>query len=224
MRLRKSARELTALRGAGGLLKQICADASEFIKQSRKECEVVADIDRLARDKGVEDIRIMVGGKRLQPPSSKMSASVSDHWAVYLAIQHDRYWIETGRTYVLSENAKLHSAYFKAQEIVAQLAAQLKPGESVSAIEQAARTHLGEFYATASIYGLGNGIGLSQWEPPYLSEDEARQMGVSGNTSFLAQNMTVALRVVFETEGKLVIFGDAYQVTPEGPKSLVGTD
>ena len=65
----------------------------------RKEYEIVADIDRLARDKGVEDIRILAGEKRLQPPSFKMMANVSTHWAVYLAIQHERYWVEVGRTY-----------------------------------------------------------------------------------------------------------------------------
>ena len=220
MRLRKSARELAALCSAGHALREISDRANDFIKQGRKEYEVIADIDRLARDKGVEDIRIMAGGKRLQPPSAKMTTIMDDHWAMYLAIQHDRYWVETGRTYVLSENAKLQGAYHKAQEIVAQMAAQLKPGESVSAIDQIARTHLGEFYATASMYGLGNGIGLSQWEPPFLSENEARQMGMSGNTTSLEPGMTVALRVVFETQGKLILFGDSFQTTASGGRSL----
>ena len=30
---------------------------------------------------------------------------------------------------------------------------------------------LGEFYATASVYGLANGIGLNQWEAPFLNEE-----------------------------------------------------
>ena len=220
MRLHKSARELAALCSAGHVLREIFDRANDFIKQGRKEYEIIADIDRLARDKGVEDIRIMAGGKRLQPPSAKMTTIMDDHWAMYLAIQHDRYWVETGRTYVLSENAKLQGAYRRAQEIVAQMAAQLKPGESVSAIDQTARMHLGEFYATASMYGLGNGIGLSQWEPPFLSENEARQMGVSGDPISLELGMTVALRVVFETQGKLILFGDSFQTTASGGRSL----
>ena len=127
MRLPKSAKELAALRVAGRVLNEISDGAREFIKPGRKEYEIVADIDRLARDKGVEDIRILAGEKRLQPPSFKMTANVGNHWAVYLAIQHERYWVEVGRTYVLSGDSKLQSAYQKAQEIVAQMAMQLKP-------------------------------------------------------------------------------------------------
>lgn len=222
MRLQKSARELVALREAGRVLNEISGGARELIKPGRKEYEIVADIDRLARDRGVEDIRILAGEKRLQAPSFKMTASVGNHWAVYLAIQHERYWVEVGRTYVLSGDSKLQSPYQKAQEIVAQMAAQLKPDNSVRFIDETARKLLGEFYATAANYGLGNGIGLNQWEAPFLSEDEARQVGSpSAGATQLNENMTLALRVAFETGGKLILFGESYLVTPDGPKSLL---
>lgn len=223
MRLQKSAKELAALREAGRVLNEIWQGARERIGPGRKEYEIVADIDRLARDKGVEDIRILAGEKRLQPPSFKMTANVGNHWALYLAIQHERYWTEVGRTYVSSDQPKLQSAYQKAQEIVTQMAMQLKRGNSIKAIDETARNQLGEFYATAGTYGLGNGIGLNQWEAPFLSEDEARQVGsTSLGATLLNENMTLALRVAFETEGKLILFGDSYEVTPDGPKSLTG--
>ena len=222
IRLRKTSRELAAMGEAGRLLSEICQDAAAVIKPGRKEYEIVADIDRLARDKGAEDIRILAGEKRLNPPSFKQAASIGTHWAVYFAVQHERYWAEAGRTYVLSSESKLQSAYQKAREIVAQMAAQLKPGNSVKAIEETARKQLGEFYAAASNYGLGNGIGLNQWEAPFLNEDEARQVGSPAvGATELDDNMTLALRVAFETEGKLILFGDSYEVTPDGPKSLI---
>jgi Xaa-Pro aminopeptidase len=223
MRLQKSAQELNAMGEAGRVLNEICHDAQKVIKPGRKEYEIVADIDRLARDRGVEDIRILAGEKRLQPPSFKQSADLGTHWAVYLAVQHERYWAEAGRTYVLSGDPKLQAAYQKAQEIVARMAAQLKPGNAVAAIDDSARQQLGEFYATAAIYGLGNGIGLNQWEAPFLSEDDARQVGaLSVGAAILSENMTVALRIAFETEGKLVLFGDSFQVTATGAASLLG--
>src|SRR5215470_1584149 len=158
MRLKKSDRELAALRGAGRVLGEICEGAKTFIKPGRKEYEIIADIDRLARDKGVEDIRILAGERRLQPPGAKMTASLGNHWAAHLAIQHDRYWVEAGRAYILSDDSKLQNAYEKAQEVVAQMAAQLKPGNPVAAVDATARKQLGEFYAAASVYGFGNGI------------------------------------------------------------------
>ena len=221
MRLQKSAKELAALREAGRVLNEIWHDARERISPARKEYEIVADIDRLARDKGVEDIRILAGEKRLQPPSFKMTADVGNHWALYLAIQHERYWVEVGRTYVSSREPKVQGAYQKAQEIVAQMAVQLKRGNAIQAIDETARKQLGEFYATAANYGLGNGIGLNQWEAPFFSEDEARQVGSSSvGATLVNENMTLALRVAFETEGKLIFYGDSYEVTPDGPKSL----
>jgi Xaa-Pro aminopeptidase len=217
----KTARELTAMRAAGRLLKEVCDGAQAFIKQGRKEYEIVADIDRLARDKGAEDIRILAGEKRLNPPSFKQSANFGNHWAIYLAVQHERYWAEAGRSFVLSNDAKLQAAYQKAQEIVGQMAAQLKPGGAVAAIDETARRALGKFYATASIYGLANGIGLNQWEAPFLNEDDAREVGaLSMGTTLLSEGMVLALRVAFESEGKVILFGDSVQVMATGPMLL----
>ena len=222
LRLVKSARELAAMRDAGRVLKEICSESQKFITPGRKEYEIVAEIDRLARDKGAEDIRILAGEKRLNPPSFKQSASPGTHWAVYLAMQHERYWVEAARTYVLSEDAKIQAAYEKAQEIVAQVAVHLKPGGAVASIEEAARRHLGEFYSTASVYGLGHGIGLDQWEAPFLNESDAREVGAtSASATTIKENMTLALCVTFQTEGKIVLYGDSFEVTATGARSLL---
>ncbi|HEV2665928.1 MAG TPA: M24 family metallopeptidase, partial [Blastocatellia bacterium] len=224
LRLIKTARELAAMREAGGVLKEVCYSARDFIKPGRKEYEIIADIDRFARDRGAEDIRILAGEKRLNPPSFKQAANLGMHWAVYLAVQHERYWAEAGRTFILSNDAKLQGAYARAQEIVTAMAKQLKPRGAVAAIEEAARRELGKFYATASVYGVANGIGLNQWEAPFLNEDDARQVGApSVGATTLNENMTLALRVTFESEGKLVLFGDSFEVTASGARSLVAT-
>jgi Xaa-Pro aminopeptidase len=221
LRVVKTAQELTAMRDAGRLLKAVCNGAREFIKPGKKEYEIIADIDRFARDQGAEDIRILAGEKRLNPPSFKQAANIGTHWAVYLALQHERYWAEAGRTYILVDDAKLKDAYARAQGIVVAMANQLKPAGAVAAIDEAARRELGEFYATASVYGVANGIGLNQWEAPFLNKEDAREVGaLSVGATTLNENMTLALRVTLETEGKLVLFGDSFEVTAEGGKSL----
>jgi Xaa-Pro aminopeptidase len=220
-RLQKGARELAAMREAGRVLNDICNETGRLIGEGGKEYEVVGAIDRLARDKGVEDIRILAGAERLKPPSFKMTAPVANHWAVYLAIQHERYWAEAGRTYLLA-NSELQAAYGKARQVVAAMAARLQPRQGLASIDEIARAQLGEFYAGASLYGLGNGIGLSLSEAPFLSEAEARAMGYSFDASMkFEENMTLALRLAFEADGKLILFGDTFQVRPGGPKSLI---
>ncbi len=223
LRLVKTTQELTAMREAGRLLREVCAGAEGFIKSGRKEYEIVADIDRLARDKGAEDIRILAGEKRLNPPSFKQAAILGDHWAIYLAVQHERYWAEAGRTFVLAGDAKFKNAYQKAQEIVAAMGKQLEPNAAIAAVDDTARRGLGEFYGTASIYGIANGIGLNQWEAPFLKESDAREVGATSvGATTLNEGMTLALRVTFESEGKLILFGDSFEVTASGARSLVG--
>jgi Xaa-Pro aminopeptidase len=223
LRLVKTAQELAAMREAGRLLQEICAGAEGFTKSGRKEYEVVADIDRLARDKGAEDIRILAGEKRLSPPSFKQAGIIGGHWAIYLAVQHERYWAEAGRTFILSGGVKLMEAYQKAQEIVVAMAKQLKPNGAVAAVDETAQRELGEFYGAASVYGLANGIGLNQWEAPFLSESDAREVGAASvGATTLNENMTLALRVTFETEGKIILYGDSFEVTAGGAKSLLG--
>jgi Xaa-Pro aminopeptidase len=222
MRLQKRPCEIVAMGAAGRLLKEVCDGAAAFIKPGRKEYEIVADIDRLARDKGAEDIRILAGEKRLNPPSFKQAGNVGSHWAVYLAVQHERYWAEAGRTYMVAQDGALENVYLRAKEVVAAMAKQLRPNRPVEAIDDIARRELGEFYAGASVYGLANGIGLNQWEAPFLNEDDARQVGAfSLGAPRLDENMTLALRVTIATEGKIVLYGDSFQVTAGGAKSLL---
>jgi Xaa-Pro aminopeptidase len=221
LRLTKSARELAAMRAAGRVLAAISDGARMLIRTGRKEYEIVADIDRLARDKGVEDIRILAGDVGLRPPSFRQAGNVRDHWSVYLAVQHGRYWVEAGRTFVLVEDSGIERAQTKAREVVRAMAAELKPGGSVAAIEDAARGALVESFPTASVYGLGNGIGLDQWEAPFLNEADARQAGASGGPRTLAENMTLALRVALEADGKFVLFGESFEITASGARSLL---
>jgi len=221
-RLAKTPLELEAMRAAGRLLNTICREAGRLIKPGRKEYEIIADIDRLARDQGAEDIRILAGETRLNPPSFKRAAAVSNHWAVYLAVQHERYWSEAGRTFILDNDAKRQSAYDQAQAAVAQMARELKTGGAVAAIGETGRRALGDFYATALIYGVANGIGLNQWEAPFLNESDAQEVGAPAiGPTILAEHMTLALRAAFQREGKMIIFGDSFEVTADGAKSLL---
>src|SRR6185503_19635929 len=93
------------------------------------------------------------------------------------ALQHDRYWVEAGRTYTLAKNPQIESAYHRAREIVQAIADRLTPGRAIEELEQAARGELGEYYPTAHMYGLGNGIGLDLWEAPFLGDDAVKHGG-----------------------------------------------
>jgi Xaa-Pro aminopeptidase len=221
LRREKSERELAALRAAGGLLQKIFTAVPAIVLAGRREYEIVADIDRVARDNGAEDIRILSGERRLLPPSFKQSAIVGNHWALHLAVQQERYWAEAARTLILADDAQARAGYEQAQNVVERMAAELRPDTNVAAIEKVGRERLGEFYTTAAMYGLGHGIGLNQWEAPFLNEADAREVGAPPvDASILSVGMTLALRVAFDSHGKLIIYGGSYEVAADGPNSL----
>jgi Xaa-Pro aminopeptidase len=158
----------------------------------------------------------------LQPPSFKQNGSVGNHWALHLAVQHERYWAEAGRTFILADDVQAKAAYEQAQDVVERMTAELRPQNRVAAMEEVGRQQLGECYTVAAMYGLGHGIGLNQWEAPFLNEDDAREVSAPMlETSTLKQGMTLALRVVLNSHGKLILYGSSYEVTEEGPKSLL---
>jgi hypothetical protein len=44
----------------------------------------------------------------------------------------------------------------------------------------------------------------------------------SVGSTILNEGMTLALRVAMETDGKMILFGDSFEVTARGAKSLLG--
>ena len=225
MRLIKSARELAALRAAARVLEEIFRESKDIIQTGKKECEVVAQIDRLARDKGVEDVRLLAGKGRLQPPGTGLMGTVQGHWAVHLAIQYGRYWVEGGRSYNLDFDPKIEETYGKARDALAKMTRNIQPGHSPDSVDGVARQQLGDFYTTASIYGLGNGIGLDPWEAPFFDEAGAREASsVTSSPPILESDMTLAFRVAIAMEGKLVLHGDSYHLTPSGLVPLCAQD
>jgi hypothetical protein len=55
-----------------------------------------------------------------------------------------------------------------------------------------------------------------------LNADDAREVGApSMDVITLKENMTLALRVTIETEGKLALIGDSFEVTVGGARSLL---
>jgi Xaa-Pro aminopeptidase len=210
------------MNAAARMLGEICREAADFIRPGRKQYEAIADIDRLARIKGAEDIRVLAGEQRLEPPGTNSARAIGAHWALYLALQHERYWTEAGRTYIMDGGAPAGRTYLEAGDVVERMARAVKPGSPISVIVDTARASLGEErYAAAARYGFGQGIGLSQWESPFLTSEEAREAGAPpAESAVFTIGETLALRIAFEAGRKFVIYGNSYEVTSTGSRCL----
>lgn len=216
LREKKDAGELEAMRRAAQFADRALDQARSEIRAGRTMRAVVAQLDGAVRKQGAEDVRFLVAsgpaaGVGLRPVDDRVVAA-GDPVLIYIAVQHQRYWAEAARTYVLgAPDAGLVELHGKAVRALDAMAASSRAGAQIGSIAASARTALGDAHATAQSYGLGNGIGLDINEAPVIS-------GASG--ARYAQGSTVALRVIAHSRGHGVAIARTLHITTDGAVCL----
>ena len=171
---------------------------------------------RTVRRQGAEDVRFLVAsgpdaGVSLRPVDDRVLAA-GDPVLIYVAVQHQRYWAEAARTYVLgAPDPGLVGLHAKALRALDAMVGSSRAGAQIGSIAASARTALGDAHATAAGYGLGNGIGLDVNEAPTIS-------GASG--ARYVDGSAVALRVMAHVGGRGVAIATTLHVTTNGAVNL----
>ena len=195
LRAAKEDWEIAAMTRAAGILDKALSFAPGLIRPGETVRGIIAIIDRVARSAGAEDVRYMVAsgpqaGIALHPVDDRVLAA-GDTLLIYAAIEAQRYWAETARTFVLGPaSPALKALHDRAMDRVAALRAAARPGVAASALA-------GVSTARALGYGLGNGIGLDAEEFPLIAPNAAGKL-VAGATLALRamlheQNLGVAV-------------------------------
>lgn len=216
LRETKDASEVEAMRRAARFADMALDQARSEIRAGRSMRAIVAQLDGLVRKQGAEDVRFLVAsgpaaGVSLRPVDDRVLAA-GDPVLIYIAVQHQRYWAEAARTYVLgAPDARLVELHAKAVRALDAMAASSRAGAQIGSIAASARTALGEAHATAQSYGLGNGIGLDVNEAPAIS-------GASG--ARYVEGSTVALRVLAHAGGSGVAVARTLQIGSAGAACL----
>lgn len=216
LREKKDAAEVDVIRRAAGFADMALDRAREEIRAGRSMRAIVAQLDGHVRKQGVEDVRFLVAGGpdagvSLRPVGDRVLAA-GDPVLIYVAVQHQRYWAEAARTYILGEPDKaLVELHAKAVRALDAMAASSRTGTQIGSIAASARTALGDAHATAQSYGLGNGIGLDVNEQPVIS-------GSSG--ARYVDGSTVALRVLAHAGGRGVAVARTLQISSGGAVCL----
>jgi Xaa-Pro aminopeptidase len=114
--------------------------------------------------------------------------AVGDTVMIYAAIEAQRYWAETARTFVLgSAPDALRALHGRATEAVDAMRVAARAGVPVAKLAGAAGAIL-----PSSPYGFGNAIGLDANEPPAIAGD---------SDSALVDGATLALRAIVHEGG-----------------------
>ncbi|MDP2358134.1 MAG: M24 family metallopeptidase [Beijerinckiaceae bacterium] len=216
MRASKDEHEIAAIQRSADIVVQAFDGVREALRPGANLRAAMAVLERLCRSKGAEDARILVSvsrdGCRPLRPVHDHTISDGDIVLVFLAVQNQRYWADSARTFsVGSPQAPAVDAYSRCSKALAAMRAACRPGVSVAALESAARAALGQFAETAMLYGLGGGIGLDQAEGSTINSDAA---------AHLSEGQTLALRVIAHGPKGGAAIGETVRIIASGAEPL----
>jgi Xaa-Pro dipeptidase len=226
LRATKDPTELAVLRHAARIVEDALQVARDALRPGLIERELLASIDRAARRGAAEDVRCLIAsGPRasmsLRPPDDR-ALEPGDVLLLHVAAEYQRYWAESGRTFVLgtadAETRALTDAASRAIEAMARAA---RPGTPAGALADAAQLALAdaaphlsaEHAALSSSYGLAHGIGLDVEEPPFTR---------AGDAAPLVEGAVLALHVVLHGRaGHGAIAEQTVVLTADGARPLL---
>jgi D-alanyl-D-alanine dipeptidase len=179
----KDANELARLASAG-----IAADAAyrEIVRVrfvGRRERDIAADLDRLLRDFGHEQVDFTVvgaGAGGADPHHDAGDRMIRSGDTIVLDIGGSMYGYGSDMSRTVSVGrpgarvAHVHQVVRSAQEAAFHA---VRPGVRCEEIDRVARAVITEAgYGELFIHGTGHGIGVTTHEPPYLVEGERRTL------------------------------------------------
>jgi Xaa-Pro aminopeptidase len=183
MRAVKDANELGRLALAGAAADATYSEIVNVRFAGRRETEVAADLARLLREFGHEQVDFTVvgsGPNGANPHHEAGDRVIEPGDAVVLDFGGLRYGYgsDTTRTVCVGEPAaqvrEIHEVVQRAQQAAFEA---VRPGVPCQEIDRVARAVITEAgYGDEFIHRTGHGIGVTTHEPPYLVEGETQQL------------------------------------------------
>jgi Xaa-Pro aminopeptidase len=204
---RKSARELDLMREACATLDATLAAMRAAQRAARGMTDVVLAGERVARQRGAQDVRSLFGRDGTLAPFWVPVAAAADPMQVYVAVRHDGYWAEgfavlgAAPPAAAEARAVLHAAIALAKpgapqrELARYLAAKISVERRHPAIRQT----------------FGGAIGLALPQPGCLTE---------GSNGRFAPGETYTVRVGLTGSSGSAMVSAMVAITEDGPDIL----
>ncbi|MFE6194696.1 aminopeptidase P family protein [Streptomyces sp. NPDC057838] len=222
LRAVKDAAELRLMAAAGAAADAAFEEIRDVPFAGRRESEVAADLDRLLRRHGHEqvDFTIVASGPNGADPHHEAGDRVIGHGDMVVLDfggLRDGYGSDTSRTVHVGaptdEERRVHDVVRAAQEAGFRA---VRPGAACQDVDRAARAVIAEAgYGEYFIHRTGHGIGVTTHEPPYMIEGEERP---------LVPGMCFSVEPGIYLPGRFgVRIEDIVTVTEDGGRRLNGT-
>ena len=220
MRATKDAFEVEAIQRSTDLANLALDAAPDLLRRSLSMRVVIAELDRMVRSRGAEDVRFLIatGAQATQAlrPVDDSTPTDADAVLIYCAVQNQRYWGEAAQTYAMGQaSTSLKALHARALGALDAMTAQIKPDAPARDIADIAAHLLADDCRIAANYGLGGGIGLDASEGFSISPQE---------TSVIEANATIALRVILHGPEGGVAVTRSLHATDQGVQLLSRRD
>jgi Xaa-Pro aminopeptidase len=191
----KSDPEISLVTETTRILEEALARFEQTARPGRSEYELMAEMEREARRRGVEDFRLLLARSSTPAvglrPAAHSTFAAGEAVLILVAASYQRYWSELGETFCFGEpSAEIAKSHDTASQVFDRLLVDTKVGAALPG----ANAYLNGVPSPGAreslkAYGLGNGIGLDLSEAPDLGN---RAGGVleSGTTLTLRACMT----------------------------------
>ncbi|MFH9003145.1 aminopeptidase P family protein [Streptomyces afghaniensis] len=183
LRAVKDTAELELMTAAGAAADATFEEIRDVPFAGRRESQVAADLDRLLRRHGHEqvDFTIVASGPNGANPHHEAGDRVierGDMVVLDFGGLKDGYGSDTSRTVHVGEptdeERRVHDIVREAQEAGFRA---VRPGAACQDVDRAARAVIaGAGYGEYFIHRTGHGIGVTTHEPPYMIEGEERPL------------------------------------------------
>ncbi|MEU3888338.1 aminopeptidase P family protein [Streptomyces sp. NPDC029041] len=183
LRAVKDAAELDLMAAAGAAADATFEEIRNVPFAGRREAEVAADLDRLLRRHGHQqvDFTIVASGPNGADPHHEAGERViarGDMVVLDFGGLCDGYGSDTSRTVHVGEptdeERRVHDLVREAQEAGFRA---VRPGAACQDVDRAARRVIADAgYGEYFIHRTGHGIGVTTHEPPYMIEGEERPL------------------------------------------------
>lgn len=217
----KTRRERDQIARASGIIAGVHDTLLKTDFDALTEKKLATKADRIARLRGVQDVRVLVANpngpdRHLRPPE-QWSIDPSEPVTVYLAARYEGYWAEGIWTVRLDGESTDDPAIEEAERLYDRFLESIRPSVDVAELITDQFNVIDESdLAFADEYDLGHGIGLDVEERPVLKRD---------TPSELSEGTTLSVRLALETDLKTVfVTGDTIAVGADGINVLTKSE
>jgi Xaa-Pro aminopeptidase len=191
LRMIKSEDEKTYIEKACKITDDVLEEAQDYLKVGKTEMDVTREVLARCLNHGADGASFypqMFSGKRgylLNITSSfEKKLQTGEIVLVDFGAVYKGYGCDTTRVFTLGKPTKeQEKAHAATRQIVDECVKAVRPGIKASDIHKVALSKFAEFGYEA-VHTTGHGIGLTNWERPYLSPDEQ---------TIIQPNMTMAV-------------------------------